>query len=155
MLDSIPGGLPLVMGVLAAAVLAYAAYLLVDQNGSIVYEVPRTAARFVAPAIFVGAAVVNYFAGGRGPEQLGVGAVLLAFAALMLVARTGVGRAGIYADGVRRAWARIDEVSVTSLEGGAGARVTWGARGSSRDLDLPGANPDEVREFVREMRRSH
>ena len=81
--------------------------------------------------------------------------VLLAFAALMLVARTGVGRAGIYADGVRRAWARIDEVSVTALEGGAGARVTWGARGSSRDLDLPGANPDEVREFVREMRRSH
>ena len=93
MLESVPGGLPLILGVIAAAVLAYAVYLFVDQRGSIVYEVPRSPARLVAPAVLVAAGVVNFFLNGRGAEQLAVAAVLVAAAALALVARTGVGRA--------------------------------------------------------------
>ena len=153
MLESVPGGLPLILGVIAAVVLAYAVYLFVDQRGSIVYEVPRSPARFVAPVVLVAAGVINFFLNGRGAEQLAVAAVLVAAAALALVARTGVGRAGIYADGIRRTWDRIDDVRVTSE--GDGAKVSWVVRDVTRDMTLPGASRSEVAEFVREMRRSH
>ena len=152
-LESMPGGLPLILGVIAVVVLVYAAYLFVDQRGSIVYEVPRSPARLVAPAVLVAAGVANYFLNGRGAEQVAVAAVLVAAAALALVARTGVGRAGIYADGIRRTWDRIDEVRVERA--GSGVKVSWDVRGTTREMILPDANRSEVREFVREMRRSH
>lgn len=145
----------LVLGVVGVAIMAYAAYLYVDQRGGIVYAAPRPAAQALAPVVLVVIAVGNYLLNGRGVEQVAAGLALLGFALLMLVARTGVGRAGIYADGSRRPWARIDEAEVRKTPDGRGARVTWGVRGTSRSLELPGADPREVEEFVREMRRSH
>lgn len=145
----------LVMAVAGVAVLAYAAYLWLDQRDGLVYAVPRGAAQVVVPVALVAVAVGNYLLGGRGTEQLAAGVALVAFAALTAVARTGLGRAGIYADAVRRAWERVDEVHVGRAEGGEGTRVSWAVGQATRELTLPGVEPSEVAEFVREMRRAH
>lgn len=145
----------LALGLVGVAVMVYAAYLYVDQWGSLVFCAPRPAAQAIAPVVLVVVAVGNYLLNGRGADQVAAGLALLGFALLMLVARTGVGRAGIYAEGVRRPWGRVDDVKVGEIPGEEGAAVTWVVRGTSRALEIPGADPREVEEFVREMLCSH
>lgn len=139
------------------AALAYVAYLCFEQRESLVFAVGRPRAQLVVAAALVLAAAGNLVWSGPGVEQVATAMVLVAWALLMSAVRAGLGRSGIYADGLRRPWGRLDAVHVGRAGEGAGTgtRVRWSVGKATGELVLDGVEPREVADFVREMRRSH
>ena len=127
--------------ILIAGVLlfCYSIHLAVDQ---------RTSLRFMAsrqPATFVIAAVL---------AVLGIGScVLVAVGVSLAAVRAGMGSRGIYAEGFRIPWSRIER---TRVEDAAGVvRVYFTSRGNERMIDLPDADRAAVEEFLRDMSAIH
>lgn len=138
----------------SVALAGYSAWVAVDQRASMRF----TAARgHVTIGIGIGMAVlgVAYYLGrGMQPRDL-VGACILVAAGLSRVlVRPGLGAHGVYGDGFRMGWKRIERIAA---EAGAGCVVVRyvTSRGQERAVRLPGADLEGVRAFLGDMRKVH
>ena len=84
-------------------------------------------------------AVGYYFFAGQSLKEVATGSVLFAFAIFMAAVRNGVGRTGVYIDGVRYAWSKVDAARVAKDHGNP--VVTFRIKDIERPIRLPVAMP--------------
>lgn len=138
---------------IGAVMLVYTLYLLVEQRRSLVFEVSRGPWTYVVSVGLIAFAVGYYFFAGQSLKEVATGSVLFAFAIFMAAVRNGVGRTGVYIDGVRYAWSKVDVARVAKDHGNP--VVTFRIKDIERPIRLPGCDVKEVSQFVGEMGKSY
>lgn len=132
--------------------LAYTLWMIAEQRRTLVFEIERGAWTYVVAAVLVAAAVANYFIGGRGVQQIAIGFVMFAFAIFLAAVRNGVGRKGIYLDGVRYTWAKVKALRLKKEHGVAVLYYTIGE--FERVIRLEGSAYKDVERFVTQIKEA-
>lgn len=141
--------------ILVAGVLlfCYSIHLAVDQRTSMRFMASRQPATFVIAAVLAVLGIGSYVGRGMQPRDLVTACVLVAVGVSLAAVRAGMGSRGIYAEGFRIPWSRIER---TRVEDAAGVvRVYFTSRGNERMIDLPDADRAAVEEFLRDMSAIH
>lgn len=138
---------------IGAVMLIYTLYLLVEQRRSLVFEVSRGPWTYVVSVVLIAFAVGYYFFAGQSLKEIATGSVLFAFAIFMAAIRNGVGRTGVYMDGVRYAWSKVSQARVAKDHGDA--VLTFKIKDIERPIRLAGCDVKEVAQFVDEMAKSY
>lgn len=141
--------------ILIAGVLlfCYSIHLAVDQRASLRFMASRQPATFVIAAVLAVLGIGSYVGRGMQPRDLVTACVLVAVGVSLAAVRAGMGSRGVYAEGFRIPWSRIER---TRVEDAAGVvRVYFTSRGNERMIDLPDADRAAVEEFLRDMSAIH
>lgn len=138
---------------IGAVMLIYTLYLLIEQRRSLVFEVSRGAWTYAVAIGLIVFAVGYYFFAGQSLKEIATGSVLFAFAIFMAAVRNGIGRTGVYMDGVRYAWSKVSQARVVKDHGDP--IVTFKIKDIERPIRLPGCSVKEVSQFVDEMGKSY
>lgn len=147
------GWLVIALFAIGAVMLVYTLYLLVEQRRSLVFEVSRGPWTYVVSVGLIVFAVGYYFFGGQSMKEMATGSVLFAFAIFMAAIRNGVGRTGVYIDGVRYSWSKVSLARVAKDHGDPVVRFK--IKDIERPIRLSGCDTKEVSQFIDEMGKSY
>ena len=93
----------------------------------------------------------NYFYNGQRTEELGAAFVLVIFALMMAIGRSGIGESGLYIEGIKMSWKQINKASVKNEKGKV--VLTYTRKKGQRTLELADTTVEEVEEYLRKKRR--
>lgn len=135
----------------SVALLVYTIYIFFDQRSNLRFASPKSKWVPLIALLLIVAGFANYIYNGRRNEDLGAAFVLLIFALMMAIGRSGIGETGLYIEGLKISWKQIGKASVKDENGKI--VVTYTRKKAQRKLELANTTVEEVEEYLRKKRR--
>ena len=142
-----------VLFIIGAVLMVYTLWTIFEQRRSLVFQIERGKWVYALSLLLIAGAIVNYAINGQGLQQIALGCVILAFAIFMAVVRNGVGRQGIYLDGVRYPWAKVSALRLKKEHGVPVLHYT--IKEFERVIRLEGSRYKDVERFVAEIKQGY
>lgn len=136
---------------ISVVLLVYVIYIFFDQRSNLRFASPKSKWAPLIALVLIVIGFGNYFYNGQRTEDLGAAFVLVIFALMMAIGRSGIGESGLYIEGIKMSWKQINKASVKNEKGKV--VLTYTRRKGQRTLELADTTVEEVEEYLRKKRR--
>ena len=101
---------------ISVVLLVYVIYIFFDQRSNLRFASPKSKWAPLIALVLIVIGFGNYFYNGQRTEDLGAAFVLVIFALMMAIGRSGIGESGLYIEGIKMSWKRTLELADTTVE---------------------------------------